>query len=510
MAGDEELPYSAAGGRSPWLIAVAVSIATFMEVLDTTIANVALRHIAGSMAASLDQSTYVLTSYLVSNAIIVPISGWLSTVIGRKRFYMICVGLFTASSVLCATASSLPELIAWRVMQGIGGGGLAPVEQSIFADSFPVRLRPAAFALYGLTIVFAPAVGPILGGWLTDAYSWRWVFLINLPFGLLSLLLVSILVVDSPALKRDRAELLKKGFRIDYVGFALVVLGFGSLQIVLDRFEREDGIGSLFINFFGTVCVVSLVALVVWEIFHPQPVMNVRLLKRRAFAVSCILMLAVGFTLITSTQLLPQLSQELLGYDAITAGLTLGLAGIITIILMPLSGILTGRVVQPNILVFVAFSGTAAAMVYSSTLDLTADFWALSLSRLLQAMWLPFLFIPISAASLVGVPPSQNAQASALLNLMRNLGGSIGVSYTTTLLAYRTQQHQARLVEHITPYNGYGFGFDAAAVMHRVQAQASMLSYLDCFVVLAVAAAAVAPLALLLPKLPKGAAAAGH
>lgn len=510
MAQDEALPYSAAGGRSPWLIAVAVSIATFMEVLDTTIANVALRHIAGSMAASLDQSTYVLTSYLVSNAIIVPISGWLATVVGRKRFYMICVGLFTAASVLCATASSLGELILWRVVQGIGGGGLAPVEQSIFADSFPVRLRPAAFALYGLTIVFAPAVGPILGGWLTDTYSWRWVFLINLPFGLLSLVLVSILVVDSPALKRDRAELLRKGFRIDYIGFALVVLGFGALQLVLDRFEREDGIGSPFVNITGSICVVSLIALVAWEIFHPQPVMNVRLFRNRGFAVSCVLMLGVGFTLITSTQLLPQLSQELLGYDAITAGLTLGLAGIITIILMPLSGILTGRVVQPSILVCVAFSGTAAAMWYSATLDLTADFWSLSLSRLLQAMWLPFLFIPISAASLVGVPQSQNGQASALLNLMRNLGGSIGVSYTTTLLAYRTQQHQARLVEHITPYNGYGFGFDAAGVMHRLQNQAAMLSYLDCFVVLGIAAALVAPLALLLPRLPKDAAAAGH
>ena len=507
---EDSLPYSAAGPHNPWAIAVVVSIATFMEVLDTTIANVSLRHIAGSLAISQDQSTYILTSYLVSNAIVVPISGWLATVIGRKRFYMLCVGLFTLASAGCATSTSLAQIIVWRVLQGIGGGGLAPVEQSIFADTFPVRMRPQAFALYGLTIVFAPAVGPVLGGWLTDAYSWHWVFLINLPVGCLSLVLAGWLVHDSPALKRDRAAMLRRGLKIDYLGFALVVIGFGALQIVLDRYEREDGIGSPFINIFGTICVVALVVLVIWEYFHPQPVMNVRLLRHRSFAITCVLMLAVGFTLIAATQLLPQLSQTLMGYDAQTAGLTLGLAGIVTIVLMPLSGVLTGHVIQPRYLVFAAFAGTAYAMWYAAHLSLDASFWSLSYARMLQSMWLPFLFIPISSASLVDVPPALNGDASALTNLMRNLGGSIGVSYTTTLLAYRQQFHQARLMEHITPYDGYGFASDWAAIAQRVATQAGIMTYLDLFIALGVVAAVVAPLGLLLPNLAKGAAAGAH
>jgi DHA2 family multidrug resistance protein len=304
--------------------------------------------------------------------------------------------------------------------------------------------------------------------------------------------------------------MLKRGLRIDYFGFALVVIGFGALQIVLDRYEREDGIGSPFINIFGTICVVALVVLVAWEIYHPQPVMNVRLLRHRSFAICCIMMLAVGFTLIAATQLLPQLAQSLMGYDATTSGLTLGLAGMITILLMPLSGMLTGRVLQPRILVFVAFAGTAYAMWYAAHLALTANFWTLSYARMLQSMWLPFLFIPISSASLVGVPASLNGDAAAMINLMRNLGGSIGVSYTTTLLAYRQQFHQARLVEHVTAYSGYGYGADLAGAAQRVAAQAGIMTYLDLFFALGVAAAVVAPLALLLPNLPKGGRAAAH
>jgi MFS transporter, DHA2 family, multidrug resistance protein len=507
---DEALPYSAAGPYNPWAIAVVISIATFMEVLDTTIANVSLRHIAGSLAISQDQSTYILTSYLVSNAIVVPISGWLATMIGRKRFYMICVALFTLASAGCATSTSLTQIIIWRVLQGIGGGGLAPVEQSIFADTFTLRMRPQAFALYGLTVVLAPAIGPILGGWLTDAFSWHWVFLINLPVGCVSLVLTWLLVSDSEATKRDRAAILKRGLKIDYVGFFLVVVGFGALQIVLDRYEREDGIGSPFINIFGSICVVALVVLVAWEIYQPQPVMNVRLLRHRSFAISCIMMLGIGITLIAATQLLPQLSQTLMGYDATTAGLTLGLAGLITVILMPLSGMLTGRVVQPRWLAFIAFCGTAYAMWYAAHIALTANFWTLSYARMLQSMWLPFLFIPITSASLVGVPQSLNGDASAMLNLMRNLGGSIGVSFTTTLLAYREQFHQARLSEHITVYNGYGYGADLGAMAQRIATQAGILTYLDLFYSLAVVAAVIAPLALLLPNLPKGAAAGGH
>ncbi len=507
---EEDLPYSAAGNRSPWLIAVIVSIATFMEVLDTTIANVSLRHIAGSLAASQDESTYIITSYLVSNAIIVPISGWLANVIGRKRFYMICVALFTVSSLLCATASTLPEMLLWRVMQGLGGGGLAPVEQSIFADSFPPRLRAASFALYGLTVVMAPAVGPVLGGYLTDAYSWHWVFLINLPFGCLSLLLVGLFVVDSPATQERRRKLLADGLRVDYVGFALVALGFGTLQIVLDRFEREGGWGTPFVNLWGSVCVVALVVLCVWEWHHRQPVMNIRLLRIPSFAISNVLMFALGFVLIASTQLLPQMTQELMGYDATTAGLTLGAAGIVTIVLMPLSGIVTGRLVQAKYLACLAFAGTAFSMWWATGLQQHVGFWDISKIRALQAMWLPFLFIPINTVALVGVPPERNNEASALINLMRNLGGSVGISYTTTLLAYREQFHHARLAEHVTPYTGFGAGIDLGPVARLVGMQAATLSYLDLFHMLMLVALLGVPLALFLPRMGKGAAAAAH
>jgi len=510
MADNSGLPRSAAGPNSPWLLAVIVSIATFMEVLDTTIANVALRHIAGSLAAGQDESTYIITSYLVSNAIILPISGWLSNVLGRKRFYMGCVALFTAASVLCAFATSLPMILLFRVLQGIGGGGLAPTEQSIFADSFTPQQRALAFSLYGFTIVTAPAIGPVLGGWLTDSYSWHWVFLINLPFGVLSLVLTFLFVYDSPAVQADRKKLLDRGLKIDYLGFALVALGFGCLQIVLDRFERDDGFSSPFILGFTAVSVVSLVALVVWELNHDQPIVNLRLFKIRAFAISNVVMFLFGFIIISTTQLIPQLTQELLHYDATTAGMTLGLGGIISLFIMPIAGLVTGRLIQPRWLIFSALLGTAGALNYASSLSLDASFYNLSLSRALQVLWLPFIFIPLSAIQFTGVPPAQNPDASAIINLMRNLGGSWGVSIATTQLAWRGQFHHARLAEHVTPYNGFGSGTSLTAIGETVRTQASILSYLDVFTILAVIALCAAPLVLFLPDLPKGAPAGGH
>ena len=510
MAANPDLPRSAAGPNSPWLLAVIVSIATFMEVLDTTIANVALRHIAGSLAASQDESTYIITSYLVSNAIILPISGWLSNVVGRKRFYMFCVGLFTVSSVLCAFADSLYMMLFFRVLQGIGGGGLAPTEQSIFADSFTPKQRAIAFSLYGFTIVTAPAIGPVLGGWLTDSFSWHWVFLINLPVGLLSLTLTWLFVYDSDLVKQEREALLAKGLKVDYFGFLLIVLGFGALQIVLDRFEREDGFSSTFITVLSVICVVSLAVLVVWELIHDQPVMNLRLFKVRAFAVSSVIMFMFGFIIVSTTQLLPQLTQELLHYDATTAGLTLGVGGMLTLFIMPTAGVITGKLIQPRWLVFSALLGTAGALHYASGLNLDISFFNASMSRVLQVIWLPFIFIPLSAVQFTGVPPGKNPDASAIINLMRNLGGSFGVSVATTELQWRGQFHHARLAEHITPYNGYGAGTSLAQIGQQVTQQATILSYLDVFTILATISLCVAPLALLLPNVPKGAAASGH
>jgi DHA2 family multidrug resistance protein len=502
----QNLPRSAAGNRNPWLIAVVVSIATFMEVLDTTIANVALRHIAGSLAASQDESTWILTSYLVSNAIVLPISGWLASVIGRKRFYMICVGLFTIASVLCAMSTSLGMMLAARVLQGIGGGGMAPTEQSMFADTFPQEKRAQAFALYGLTVVSAPAIGPVLGGWLTDNASWHWVFLINLPVGLLSLTLVQWLVTEPPTLIEDRRKLWAQGIRVDYLGFALVVLGFGALQIMLDRYEQDDGFSSDFIFTLGVTALVCLSALVLWEALHKHPIVNVKLLRIPAFAISCTMMFLIGFMLISTTQLLPQLAQSLMGYNATTAGLTLGVGGIVSLVFMPVAGVITGRLIQPKWLILIALLGTGWAMMSAAYLSLDMSFWTISFTRITQVMWLPFLFIPISAVSYVGVPPDRSNDASALINLMRNLGGSVGVSFTTSMLQERTQFHHARLAEHITAYNGYGWPTSLAPVDAMVQAQAAVMSYLDIFWALGVLAFLVWPLVLLLPRVPKGAA----
>ncbi|WP_347557434.1 DHA2 family efflux MFS transporter permease subunit [Robbsia sp. KACC 23696] len=502
------LPRSAAGSYNPWLIAVIVSIATFMEVLDTTIANVALRHIAGGLGASLDQSTYITTSYLVSNAIVLPISGWLANVIGRKRFYMICVALFTVSSVACGFSTSLTMMIVFRVLQGLGGGGLAPVEQSIFADTFPQEKRAMAFALYGFTVVTAPAIGPMLGGWITDNFSWHWVFLINLPVGMLSLVLTGMFVSDSKLVKQERKALLDKGLRIDYIGFFLIAVGFGCLQIVLDKFERDDGFDSTFICTLSAISAISLILLVIRELTTEQPIVNLRLFKSSAFAISCTVMFAFGFIINSTTQILPQFTQELLGYDATNAGLTLGLGGLMTLFVMPVAGIVTGRFVQPKWLVMMALVGTGLALLHASGIDAVVGFSDVSLSRLYQVIWLPFLFIPLSTVQFVGVPPKENNNASALINMMRNLGGSFGVSIVTTELAWREQFHHARLAEHITPYNGFANSFGTIA--SALEAQASVMSYLDVFVLLGAVSLVLAPICFFLPKMPKGAQSNAH
>jgi DHA2 family multidrug resistance protein len=358
-------------------------------------------------------------------------------------------------------------------------------------------------------VVVAPAIGPVLGGWLTDTLSWHWVFLINLPFGCLSLVLTWLFVVDSPALKERRRQRLKEGLRIDVVGFILVAAGFGSLQLVLDRFERAGGWGTPFVNLWGSVGVLALLVLGLWEWNHRQPVMNLRLLRIPSFAISNVLLFVLGFTLMSTSQLLPQLAQELMGYDARTSGATLGAAGIITIMAMPFAGALTGRVFQPKYLAALAFAGCAFAMWVASGLTIHIGFWDLSRIRMLQAIWMPFLFIPLMSISLSKVPGHLNNDASAITNLARNLGGSFGISFNTTLLAYREQFHHARLAEHITPYNGYGAGVDLAPIGRAVQVQAAMLGYLDAFSVTALVAGAGVVLALMLPRMPKGSA-AGH
>src|SRR5437763_1524352 len=341
---------SSAGGHNPYLIAFVVSIATFMEVLDTTIANVALRHIAGGLAVGIDESTYVITSYLVANAVVLSISGWLSTVIGRKRFYMICVATFAFASLLCGSAWSLEALVLFRIIQGLGGGGMATSEQAILADTFPPAKRGQAFAIYGVAVVVAPVVGPTLGGWITDTYSWHWVFLINVPMGLLSLLLVGTLVSEPSGAEHERRELPKKGLRVDYIGFVLVAIGLGSLEFVLDEGQRKDWFGSNMILSFALASAFCLIALIPWELTRKDPIVDIRLLGRRQFGSCFLVMLATGAVLISTTQLLPQLLQTELNYTAMLAGLALSPAGIVTLVLMPVAGNLVG-VVQPKYLI---------------------------------------------------------------------------------------------------------------------------------------------------------------
>ncbi|MGC4061073.1 MAG: DHA2 family efflux MFS transporter permease subunit [Aquabacterium sp.] len=504
----DALPRSAAGTHSPWLIAVVVSLATFMEVLDTTIANVSLRHIAGGLGSGQDESTWILTSYLISNAIVLPASGWLSTLIGRKRFYMACVAIFTVSSGLCALAPNLGWMLFFRVLQGAGGGGLAPTEQSIFADSFPPQQRAVAFALYGVTVVVAPAVGPVLGGWLTESYSWHWIFLINLPVGAVALALIWLLVNDPPAVREDTRRF-RASFVPDWLGLVLVALTFGALQVTLDRFEQEDGFQSLQIDIAFAVMAFSAVALVWWERLHPQPVFDVRLFRVRSFAVANLLMFLLGFTLYSTTQLLPQMAQTLLQYDALKAGQALAAGGLAAALMMPFAGIISSKV-PGKLLLVGAFVATALAFLHTSTLNLNMSFGTLSLTRIYQSLPLPFLFVTLTTAGYVGVPPDKNSNASAIINLMRNLGGSVGVAVATTDMAWRTQFHHARLAEHVTASGPAGAALGhpdrLAALQQAVQAQAQLLSYLDIFYAWAIIALCVAPFALLLKSPPKGAA----
>ncbi|MGA8981088.1 MAG: DHA2 family efflux MFS transporter permease subunit, partial [Candidatus Acidiferrales bacterium] len=324
---------------NPWIIALTVTLATFMEVLDTSVANVALPHIAGSLSAGQDESTWVLTSYLVSNAIILPMSGWFSQLIGRKRFYMSCVALFTVSSFLCGLAPNLSMLIVFRVLQGVGGGGLQPSEQAILADTFEPRKRGMAFAVYGMAVVLAPAIGPTLGGWITDNFNWRWIFFINIPVGIISILLTNMLISDPPYMKQGP----RKGFRVDFVGLGLLALGLGAMQVVLDKGQRDDWFGSHFIVTMTVICVVSLIAVGFWEWFHEHPIIDLHLFKERSFAIGNLLMFMVGFALLSSTVLLPQFTQDLLGYTAQRAGLALMPGGFAIIICMPLVGYLLGH-----------------------------------------------------------------------------------------------------------------------------------------------------------------------
>jgi DHA2 family multidrug resistance protein len=441
---------SAAGERSPWLIAGVMSIATFMEVLDSSIANVALSHIAGALGANASESTWVLTSYLVASAVILPASAWLSGVLGRKRFYLLCVTLFTASSFLCGIAPNLESLILCRVLQGLGGGGMAPTEQSMLADTFPPEKRSQAFALYGVAVIVAPTLGPALGGYITDTWSWNWIFFINLPIGAIALVLVSWLVSEPEVLERERRERLKGGLKFDFLGFALVALWLGCLEFVLDKGQENDWFASGTIRAFAAISFISMLLLIPWEHSRKDPIFNVRLVFHRQFGGCLLAMLGVGAILYASTQVMPALVQSSFGYSATLAGLMLLPGGLVMAFLMPASGQIT-KYVQPKFVIAAALVMLSLALWHTTNLTPDATFQYFVWSRVYHMIAMPFLFIPITSASYVGMPSRNTEQAASLMNIARNTGGSMGISLYTTVLAQHEQLHQSRLVESIYP-----------------------------------------------------------
>jgi DHA2 family multidrug resistance protein len=524
---------SAAGDRNPWLVAVVVSIATFMVVLDTAIANVSLRYIAGSLAASVDESAWVVTTYLIANAVVLPASGWLSNVLGRKRFYMICVALFTVSSLLCGLAPNLSLLIVFRILQGLGGGGMPTSEQAILADTFPPQKRGQAFALYGIAVIVAPTVGPTIGGWITDNFSWHWIFFINVPIGFVSLALVHWLVDEPEVLERERRERLAGGLKVDWVGFVLIAVTLGCLEVVLDRGQIDDWFKSDMIVMFSVVAAISFLAFIPWELSQDEPIVELRLLFHRQFGMSFFVMLMIGAILFGSNQIMPQLLQTSFPYTAMLSGLAMMPGGIAMLVIMPIAGQVTGRF-QPKYLMALGLTGIALSMWYSTSLTPDASFDYFGWIRVYQMVGLPFLFIPINTVAYDGLPANKTNQASALMNVARNLGGSIGISLANVVITQRSQFHQSRLSENTIPSSpvfqsalqkvtqyfmqhgataadahGQAIGF----FYHLIQAQATILAYIDVFHVCAIAAALMIPLVLIMVRrmqLHGGQAVAGH
>jgi DHA2 family multidrug resistance protein len=516
------------GGHNPWVIALVVTLATFMEVLDTSIANVSLPHIAGNLSVTQDEGTWVLTSYLVSNAVVLPMSGWFASRIGRKRFYMICVSVFTVSSLLCGLAPSLSTLVACRILQGIGGGGLAPSEQAILADTFPPQKRGVAFAVYGMAVVLAPAIGPTLGGFITDHYSWRWVFLINVPVGVVSLLLTSRIVTDPPHLRQVAG---RPAAPIDFAGFGLLALGLGTLEIVLDKGQEENWFDSSFILVLSVTAAIALVSFVIWELRNKHPIVDVGLFRSRTFASANLMMVVLGITLYGSTVLLPQYLQVLMGYSAQQAGMALSPGGFVVIAFLPLVGQLVSRV-DTRLLIGTGFAVLSVSMLYmSSHLYPGIDFGTAVELRAFQSVGLAFLFVPINSLMFAGVPPQKNNAISGIANLSRNMGGDIGIAFVTTFVARRAQLHQARLTDHASVYDSafaervkalaHGIaraGMSSSEATHRALAilyrqllsQAATLAYLDAIKVLGISTALMIPLLFLTRRPASTAAPAAH
>ena len=523
MSTANAIPFDQAAEKpnvNPWIIAIVASMAAFMEVLDTSIANVALPYIAGNLGASNDESTWVLTSYLVSNAVVLPISGFLANWLGRKRFFIGCIACFTLCSFFCGIAPSLGMLLLFRVLQGAFGGGLQPMTQAILADTFPPQKRGLAFALYGITVVCAPAIGPTLGGWITDNYSWRWIFYINVPVGILAVLLVSQLIQDPPNLSG-----LKRAMpRFDYIGFGLLAVGVGALQVALDKGQEDDWFGSHFITTLIVIAAVGLISLVIWEWHHKEPIVDVHLFKMFNFASCNVMMFVLGMVLFSSTVLLPQFLQTLMGYTAETSGMVISVAAIIMVFLLPIVGRIAEHFQARYILAF-GWITTAMGLYFScKDIDLLISFQSATWMRIWQYLPVGFLFVPLTMAAYVGMPKEKSDSAAGLINFTRNIGQSVGTSAVTTVIARRSQYHQSVLAvftrsahfnaavagmaaqlthSGLSPHSAQRQALDRLYGMVLAQAQA--LSYMDVYWLLAVTCALMFLLSFLLKKNEPGA-----
>jgi DHA2 family multidrug resistance protein len=509
---------SAIRSINPWVVALTVTLATFMELLDTSIANVSLPYIAGGLGRSYDEVTWILTTYLVANAVVLPMSAWLSRVFGRKNYYMACVALFTVTSFLCGIAPTLGIMLMARVLQGIGGGGLAPVEQAILVDTFAPAKRASAFALYTVAIVTAPAIGPVLGGWITDNYNWRWVFLINIPIGFLSLYLTNKFVHDPPAFAAERKSVRDAAgkLNVDSLGIALIAVGSGALEILLDRGQIDDWLGSPIICWCAVIGIGCLTAAVFWELHHPDPVIDFRMLKTRNFAIANTFYFLFGFGLFASTTMIPQMLQQLYGYRAIDAGLVLGPGAFVITLLAPVGAQLVQRkIIHPRLLLFGAIMVVGLSFLHYSHFNLQTDYAHYAWARALQGLGYAFFFVPLSVITYSQLKPNQNNKASSLTNFFRNWGGSFGIAFITTMAERRQDFHQSRVGGNLTastlPLQGAihqtqlyleSHGYSAADALqaatlryyNQLGAQTHLLAFMDCFNIIGVVTLAAAPL----------------
>ena len=497
---------------NPWVVTAAVMLATFMEILDTTVVNVSVPHLAGNLGATVDEGTWVVTSYLVSNAVILPMAGWLAGRFGRRRMLMWCVGGFTVTSLLCGMATSLGSLIFFRVLQGLTGGGLQPMSQAVLLETFPPKKHGTAMAAFGLGIILAPILGPTLGGYITDNYTWRWIFYLNLPVGVFSLLMMNAFIHDPPYIGKQRTG------RVDLWGIGFLALGFGMLQVVLDRGQEKDWFGSTQIRVMTFLCVFGLVAMVIRELTTEHPIVDLRVLKDRTYSAGVFIMTMLGFVLYASLMLLPIFLQTLLGYPALQSGLALSPRGIGSLFTMPIVGQLTNRY-DPRKLIFVGMVVGGWTMFSLSHLNLNAGYWDIFWPQVIQGSAMAFLFIPLMTVSMSAISKEKMGNATSIYNLMRNIGGSFGIAMMTTFLARRSQVHQNQMISHVSTFShqtwnmwhGMMSWFQShgsnsveasrkalGAMYGMVQQQAMMLSFVEAFWVMGVIFLCMAPLLLLL------------